>query len=94
MASLDEITKISASISEHSKKLSTYLREHGKSFPSWSIDGPVKLDIPDEGEISDSYHCLLSNTKELHSLLLGPTGILMSMTSHVFPTFGLYVCLA
>lgn len=87
MASLDTITTLSERISRHSKTLSAYLQEQNKPFPTWGVDGPAKLDIPYDGEIAEAYYGLLSSTKELHSLILGPIGILMNMQSNVSSSF-------
>ncbi|KAL9112650.1 MAG: hypothetical protein Q9187_007749, partial [Circinaria calcarea] len=65
--------ELAANISENTAKIDQYLTAQGISHPSFEIDSPVSLDLPES--LQASRDAVLDANTELSELLLGPREI-------------------
>lgn len=71
--SLITLTKLSNEIAENTKIVTDYLELHGLAAPSFDVDGLDEYPIPPTDEAPFKARLkLISLTKEMHDLALGP----------------------
>jgi hypothetical protein len=73
MASLERMTSLSTGIAKNTQILTDYLKSKGRDAPSFDVDGLDSFPIdPSDGEAVKARMELVSMTKELHDIALGP----------------------
>lgn len=74
------IAELAALISENTSIVDTYLKSHHLPTPSFNADGPPTVPIPaNERAIVEAQDVVIASTQELHSLMKGPTEMLMGI---------------
>ena len=68
------ISELASLISHGTTILSDFYGLQGRPHPSFAADGPLTLDLPND--IDQTRNTILEATSELHSLLLGPFGMI------------------
>ena len=68
--SSNRIVELSNSIQANTAKLDAFFSSHGIPTPSFGIETPLELELPDD--IKSCRSTLLEATDELHTLVLGP----------------------
>jgi hypothetical protein len=70
---LNSLTKLSNEIAENTKIVTDYLESKGLTVPSFDVDGLDEYPIPPNEEVPFKARLkLISLTKEMHDLALGP----------------------
>lgn len=64
------ILELANSIQVNTSKVDEYFSAHGIPTPSFDIDTPLELDLPND--IAACRSAIIEATEELHSLMLGP----------------------
>ena len=64
------IVELADSIQTNTSKVEKYLSSHGIPTPSFDIETPLEMDLPDD--IEACRVAILEATDELHSLIVGP----------------------
>ena len=70
VSSTSRIAELSSVISENTLKLDQYLRANGLPLPSFEVDSPVSLVLPETLQVARD--AVLDANTELSELLLGP----------------------
>lgn len=70
------ITELATIISKNTDRIDQFLISQGLPFPSFDIDAPDKLSLPDELEAIRGV--ILDASTEIHELLLSPKELLLS----------------
>ena len=72
------ITELGTLIASKTAIVNEYFVFHGIPTPSFDIHGPLRVVIPPAlKEIAAAHADVLAATRELHTLMLGPTAMLM-----------------
>lgn len=66
----NRITELANSIQTNTSELDQYFSSHGIPTPSFDIETPLEIDLPDD--IEACRVAILEATDELHSLIMGP----------------------
>ena len=64
------IVELASSIQTNTSKVDQHFSSHGIPTPSFDIETPLEVDLPDE--IAACRTAILEATDELHSLIMGP----------------------
>lgn len=64
------IVKLANSIQANTSKLDQHFSSHGIPTPSFDIETPLKIDLPDD--LAACRMAIIEATDELQSLILGP----------------------
>jgi hypothetical protein len=79
MAPQTRIAELAIAIAENTKILDDYLQSHGLPSPTFAVDGPMALPIPESEEaIIQAKFRVIADTEELNKLVKGPMDVLMS----------------
>lgn len=65
------IVELAHSIQTNTSKMDQYFSSHGIPTPSFDIETPLRLDLPND--IAEYRMAIIEDTDELHSLIQGPT---------------------
>ena len=86
------ITELAKLIADKTAIVDQYFQTYGIPTPSFDINGPRHVSIPPEVRTVAIAHAdVLAATRELHTLMLGPSASLVNMTVRSAPnanTFG------
>lgn len=92
MASTSRITELAKLIAEKTAILESYFQTNGIPKPSFDINGPQHISIPPQvKDVAAAHADVLAATRDLHTLMLGPSTALMSInvrTAPVAASFG------
>ena len=90
-ATFSPLVHIADAIKSSTTILDDYLAAHGNSSPSLGVDGTPIYVPPHEMDVLAARDTILSATRELRNLVLGPLGILMNIgVSETFTSVGLF----
>ena len=79
------IVELSQIIAAGTQTVDEYFTSHNLATPSFDVDGPPAIVIPPEmTEVAAAHAAVIDATKELHSLMLGPTALLMNNGVRLF----------
>lgn len=90
MSSGSRIAELATTIQTHTNKLDEYFHSNDIASPSFDINSPAVVKLPDE--IATSKNFILEASDELQMLVLGPVGFLTNL--HVlFVTLMMSTCM-
>lgn len=73
------IVELSQTIADGTQTVGKYLTARNIATPSFDVHGPISINIPPEfPDVAAAHAAVIDATKELHSLMLGPTALLMN----------------
>ena len=79
------IVELAQIIADSTQTVDEYFTSHNLATPSFDVDGPRAITIPPEmSEVAAAHAAVIDATKELHSLMLGPTALLMNNGVRLF----------
>ena len=74
MSSPSRMVELAATIQNHTNILIDYFKSHDNPLPSFDIDSPTSVHLPDEVAVCKT--AVLEASDELQMLVLGPMGFL------------------
>ena len=73
------IVELAQTIANGTQTVDEYFTSHNLATPSFDVDGPPAIIIPPKmSDVAAAHAAVIDATKELHSLMLGPTALLMN----------------
>jgi hypothetical protein len=92
MASVTQISQLAAIISTYTAIVDEYFKYKNLPPPSFEIDGsPSIMFPPGEQDVAAAHANVLSAKLELHTLMKGPTDMILRMAVIFHPDFTLFI---
>lgn len=74
-----KIAELSSVIARNTARVDEYIRSHNLSPPSFQVDGPVDLKLPEE--VEEARVAAIDASQELNDLLRGPIALVRPVVS-------------